>query len=560
MSTAALGLGSLQRFGDPAGRVPALLHEAYVAADGATKARLAAALARSWAYANDAARGAPFADEAVRLADDLSDPTLLADALDAQLATRWGPDDLSDRLHITSRLQDVAAHVDNVRTRLDANLWRLTTALETLDVIGVQRQLAALDVLAAETGSDVVAYFALTRRAMHAVLTGDADRASQLVEASDARAASGQIPDAYAVRHALVTAVARLRGDLATLREEAPIYEAHAIEHGIQSLLAEAGALWCEIGEVERGGGLVAQVVGPGLSSVPHDVDWMLTVTKAVEGAAAAGLVEVCREGVSLLAPYAGRVVVNAGAVTCEGVVEDYLARAADVVGDSRAGDWRSAAASAYRRLDAPWWSRRVAVPRQPAAASVATPAPVSFRPLPGRAVWSVGTAGDDKLLPDMKGLHYLRFLLQRPGVEVSALELSSVVGGGAVVVEQRSVEAGGDRRALAAYRTRLQEIDDEFDEATSWSDTARVERLQRERDALLREVGSAAGLGGRRRTTGGSVERARVAVRKAIAAALDRIEPEDPVTARLLRTTVRTGATCCYEPDPVALVTWQLD
>src|SRR6516164_7534222 len=93
MAAAALGLASLQRFGGPGGRTPALLHEAYLAAadSPAARARLAAALARSWVYGNDAVRGAPFALEAVELAGQTHDPAVLADALDAQLATSWGP-------------------------------------------------------------------------------------------------------------------------------------------------------------------------------------------------------------------------------------------------------------------------------------------------------------------------------------------------------------------------------------------------------------------------------------------------------------------------------------
>jgi hypothetical protein len=49
MAAAALGLASLQRFGGPGGRTPALLHEAYLAAadSPAVRAGLAAALARS---------------------------------------------------------------------------------------------------------------------------------------------------------------------------------------------------------------------------------------------------------------------------------------------------------------------------------------------------------------------------------------------------------------------------------------------------------------------------------------------------------------------------------
>jgi hypothetical protein len=47
------------------------------------------------------------------------------------------------------------------------------------------------------------------------------------------------------------------------------------------------------------------------------------------------------------------------------------------------------------------------------------------------------------------------------------------------------------------------------------------------------------------------------VAVRKAITAAIDRIDAEDPLTARLLRRSVHTGSACRYERDPDAPVTW---
>src|SRR6059058_341155 len=76
MATAALGLSSLQRFGDHAGRAPALLHQAYVAAADSPllRARVAAGLARSWVYGNDAKRAAPFASEAVQLATSVGTP------------------------------------------------------------------------------------------------------------------------------------------------------------------------------------------------------------------------------------------------------------------------------------------------------------------------------------------------------------------------------------------------------------------------------------------------------------------------------------------------------
>ena len=566
MAAAALALASLQRFGGPGGRTPALLHEAYLSAADvpATRARLAAALARSWVYANDAVRGAPFALEAVELAEETNDPTVLADALDAQLATCWGPDDLSERLHITARLEDVAAHVDDVRTRMDAHLWRLTTALETLDVTGMHRQLAALDLLADETGSPLVRYFAMTRRAMQATLVDDLDRALELVDASYTLGTELGIADAFAVFHEQRAEIARHADDTALLATEAALAEDYGVSTGVQSIVAEAAVLALQAGDTDRATRLVLHVAGGGFDVVPSDVDWLLTLSKTTEAAAGVGLVDVARDGMTLLAPYAGRCVLNAGAVVCVGVVEDYLWRAATAVGDKRAESWRAAAAASYRRLGASWWLRRV--PASYDVLSPAVPAPRSgatrtleLRPLPGRSVWSVGPQGDAQLLPEMKGMHYLRALLQRPGADITALDLSAMVAGHGATMAEPDTGEHVDRRALTAYRNRLREIDEELDEAQSWHDPARVERIEAERTALLREVAGATGLGGRPRTASGSAERARVAVRKAIAAALDRIEAADPPTARLLRRSVHTGAVCRYEPDPDVPATWLL-
>jgi hypothetical protein len=58
------------------------------------------------------------------------------------------------------------------------------------------------------------------------------------------------------------------------------------------------------------------------------------------------------------LEPYAGRGVLNAGAVTFHGVVDDYVYRARRALGDGDADRWRHAAQSAYRRIGARWWER----------------------------------------------------------------------------------------------------------------------------------------------------------------------------------------------------------
>jgi hypothetical protein len=117
-SRAVLGLARGQRFDAGAGLLPARLHEVYVRADEpGDRARLAAALARTWAYASRPARAAPFADQAVEIARTLADPVLLADCLDAALAAHWGPDDLPRRRAWAAELDDTVAHLLDPRSR-----------------------------------------------------------------------------------------------------------------------------------------------------------------------------------------------------------------------------------------------------------------------------------------------------------------------------------------------------------------------------------------------------------------------------------------------------------
>lgn len=174
--------------------------------------------------------------------------------------------------------------------------------------------------------------------------------------------------------------------------------------------------------------------------------------------------------------------------------------------------------------------------------------------------IWWVGRDDRPSAVRDMRGLRYLHLLLSRPGLDVAALALSDAVAGN---VDRRTVDADAgpllDRQALAAYRRRLEQLDGELAQARAHADLAREERIDRERDALLDQLRSATGLGGRARVAGGTHERARMAVRKAIAAAIDKIATLDPSLGRLLADTVTTGATCRYEPDADRPVRWVL-
>ncbi len=555
MTTAALELAATQRFGTIPGRVPAFLHEAYMLADGEQRARLAVAVARTWAYGGDPDRAIAFAAEGLAFAEATDDAPLLAAALDAELLVHWGPDDLDERIRVTARLENVVAHLPDVEARLSAHLWRLTTALEALDVTAVRRQLRSLDVLADESGSARVRFFAASRRGMFALLTSDLDGARDALREASAAGTEAAEADTYAIVRSLGAHIARQAGDVGGLVREAELYESFGTREGVISITAEAATLWAAADQPDRARALLRQLAGPDFGSIPRDSDWLLSMTCLVEVAVETGVDELAEIARGLLEPYAGRGVVNAGGVAFDGVVDDYLYRAAALLGrDAEAAARRESAAGAYERMGATWWLRRL-----PARPAPSRPDVVHLRPGTD-GIWWVGREGAIGMVRDMKGLHYLRLLLQRPEADVGALDLSDAVAG-----HPRAgppPEAGTevlDRRALAAYRRRLADIDAELDEAQSWSAAARVERLQSEREALLAELRSAVGLAGRERTTGGTSERARVAVRKAIAAAIERIGDADPGLARLLHDTVRTGTVCRYEPDPGRPVRWVL-
>src|SRR4051794_26271322 len=357
MTAAAVGLAAGQSFGTFPGRVPAFLHEAYRLADGVQRARVAVALARAWVYGGDAERAVEFAHEAGGAAESAGDPALLAQALGAQLLVHWGPDQLAERLAIPRRLEDTVVHLTDVEARMSAHLWRLTTALETLDLPAVRRQLRALDALAEESGSARVRFFAAARRGMAALLAGDLAAAATARDAAVAAGTEAGEADTQAIDRTLSSGIARQAGDRAALAEEAALYEAFGTGEAVLSITAEAAVLWLAAGRAERAAALLHELAGGGLAAVPRDVDWLLTVTCLAGVAAGTGERDLAAEAVELLTPYTGRGVVNAGAAAFAGVVDDVVARALHVLGrTAEAETARSAAVACYRRVGAPWW------------------------------------------------------------------------------------------------------------------------------------------------------------------------------------------------------------
>lgn len=207
-------------------------------------------------------------------------------------------------------------------------------------------------------------------------------------------------------------------------------------------------------------------------------------------------------------------------------------------------------------------------------APAIAAAAPMSTPPAASTGIFrcdgdtrTVCFGGRTVLLHDLKGFRYLARMLAEPGRELHVLDLVAVEQGTLAVARPGGAEgldgsAGAalpvlDDAAREAYRRRLAEVDEDIEEATRLHDVGRVELAERDRAYLIAELTSAVGLGGRRRTTGGTAERARTSVARSIRYAIDRLAEHHSTLAAHLRQSVRTGTYCSYSPDPLAPVTW---
>ena len=168
---------------------------------------------------------------------------------------------------------------------------------------------------------------------------------------------------------------------------------------------------------------------------------------------------------------------------------------------------------------------------------------------------WTVGIGTAAGKIKDLRGMHYIFYLLQHPGERIHVRELAQVearieratrAGSGGLVDKEFGETRSGaqdlgdagpvlDSQALNAYKRRYDELGSELQEAETFNDVGRVARLRSEREALGLQLRSALTLHGRVRTAGAHGERARSAVCKSIRFSMKRIAKLDPALGRFL-------------------------
>ena len=547
LATAALGVQTLgHRSGAQNAELLDLLREASEQLEAtrgplAAQSRVVAALARTMRHGSDRLPGPDViqtAHRAVRLAAAAHDTSALARAKLAVHDAMWTPGTAATRLPVIAEMLDAAQASSDHDLVAEAHLLRAAALLELGEPAG-RDELLTYVTLAGELGHARGRWGALTRQATFAQLAGRAEESAQLGEqALELGLAIGE-QDAIGCfctsRYALVAL--GVREPATGMDASDPLWQMFPL------LKAWPPAARGEAAEA-------AAALGD--FSVLDITMWL-----GLEALAAAAVVfavagsDAQRTWVyEQLRPYAGTHVVVGGCASYHAAVDHHLGALAASLGDTATAEahFRTALAM-HERLGAAGWARLSEQALAKLLAPPASQAPNELRLVNG--VRLISFRGKQVQVPDSKGLGDLAVIIGAHGDDVHVLTL----------VGHKLARLGADpvldERAKAAFKARLADLGQEIDDADDAGRAERAGRLRSERDALIRELAAASGLGRRDRRLGDETERARKTVSARVRDALSKIERVHPELAAHLRSALQTGTVCSYAPaEPT---TWKV-
>ena len=507
----------------------------------ALRSRVLAALARTLRHGSDRLPGAEVtqvAQRAAQLASAANDPSALATAKLAVHDAMWVAGTAARRLPVIAEILDAAQASGDDDLAAEAHLLRAAALLELGDPAG-RDELLTYVTLAGQLGHARGRWGALTRQATFAQLAGRAEEAARLGEqALELGLAIGE-PDA-------VGCFSTARAALTVFGVSAPPMELDAPD-----------PLWPML-PVFKAWPFAARGEAAAAAAALGDFSVLdITMWTGLEALAAAAVVfaaagsDAQRTWVyERLRPYAGSHVVVGGCASYHAAVDHHLGALAASLGDTAAaGAHFRAALAMHERLGAAGWARLSEQALARLEAPAASQAPNELRLVNG--IRLLCFEGKQVQLPDSKGLADIATLIGARGADVHVLTL---VGHH---LARMGADPVLDQRAKKSYQERLGRLAEDIEDAEAAGRAGRAEVLRNERDALIRELAAAAGLGHRDRKLGDEAERARKTVSARVRDALSKIGPVHPELAAHLRGSLRLGTRCSYSPP--AGVTWKV-
>lgn len=522
-------------------------------------ARLLARRSVAGSYQRTLHQRADDARRAIELARLAADDAALASALAARCDVIAGPAELEERLVLAEEIVTIATRIGARRLELLGRRFVVVALMEQGSLARAGLEVAAYEQVARSLDPAVRWCGPLWRAAL-AMARGDEVERRAAIGELDALVAEGAGANAWLL-HRVHEAVRRVEhrdpAAIGALDEIRARYQGipetqTAITHALVLQLAGRDSEALDVLEPRRAH----------LDEIPVDSEWVAWACQIADIAIHARDHDLARWAYDALLPHRSLWNVEGIGAALRGPVARWLASVALILGEDRSAEsHRVDALAACERAGATFLGSLISGPR-PAPADGATEASTRPGAEPAASLhrtgdtWQLGFGGKTVSLRDRKGIRDLAVLLSRPGREVAAFDLASPAPASRAAPDA-SLETL-DETARHAYQQRLRDIDEELGEADRHADLGRSQRLSAERDAILGELSSAYGLGGRTRRSGGGAERARTAVTARIRDALRHVEAAHPTAGRHLARAVRTGTFCSYDPDPP--VAWDLD
>jgi len=444
----------------------------------------------------------------------------------------WVPGSAAERLPVIAEMLDAAQAAGDDDLVAEAHLLRAAALLELGDPAG-RDEMQAYIALAMRLGHARGRWGALTRRATYAQLAGRVEEAARLGEQGlELGLAIGE-PDAIGCfsthRWAMVALGVAEPGSELESNPDDPLWPIFPLFRA-----------WAPAAR----GQAAAAAAALGDFSVLNITPWTGLEALAVAAVvfAVAGSDAQRRWAYERLLPHAGTHVVVGGCASYHAAVDYHLGGLAVALGDISAGEAHFRAALAmHERLGAAGWARLSAQALLDLESSSGPPEANEFRLSGGVRLISYNRKPVQ--LPESKGLHDIAVLMGAGGADVHVLTLA---GRGQARLGADPVL---DDRAKAEFRARLDDLEEKIDDAAAVGRSDRAEALRAERAALVRELATAAGLGGRDRRLGDETERARKTVSARVRDAVAKLDRVHPELAAHLRDALQMGTVCCYRP-----------
>lgn len=556
-------------------------------------ARLSVALS----FVGSEQRRLELVDEAISLSRRFGDGRALGAALAARCDVLAGPDHVAERLGAASEIVALAQRAGDLPLELLGRRLRVVALLELRDLAAFDAEVSAYGRAADRLADPLYGWYVPLWKAMRAHADGRLNEATRLGDEARAIGMSGGSVNAEILRSVLGVFVALDRRDGTGLEAEWADMVAKHPDISQGAAAAMTPFLDARFGRGDRARAELARLGHEVLEGLPRDQEWLTAISQFLVAAVMSDEHTLVCRSYELLVPYAGLGVFEGAAAVDHGVVDRFLALAAGYLGDvdaaRRHGEAALAASVGSGRLvvahtradcaramlnspheDDLHRSRDLArsatldyeaLGLEPLAGEMRALVATEDESMPGAVApaaalvregdtWAFTFNGTTVRVRHAKGIADLAVLLARPGREVHVGRLAGVDGAGLGSSDQAAL----DETAVAQYRERLRDLEDDLDEADRHRDRARSERLAAERDALVDQLSKAFGLGGRARNAGSEPdERLRKAVSARVKASIDRLDRLNPALGRHLRNSIRTGFWCSYQPERA--ISWEI-